>query len=140
VSAAPVAIRQAVAAMRAEDARLTGEIAELLKQRDEVRGALAQTCKVFGVTVDVPGRSSARRGPERATGGRHQAGAVEAPILAALKDGPLTPRDLAQRVGLTVPVLRRRLTYLEADGSITVTGRTHDRLVRLAGDPAKEAP
>lgn len=65
--------------------------------------------------------------------------ATQRRILAALKDGPMAPRVLADAVGLTVNALRHHTAALVDLGRIVETGKTVNKRISLAAPRLQRA-
>jgi DNA-binding Lrp family transcriptional regulator len=63
---------------------------------------------------------------------------IEHEPIAALRNGPLSPRDLATQLGITPGNLRYTAAKLERSGVLVGTGSTTNRLLALSG--RKEVP
>lgn len=78
-------------------------------------------------------------GRARPKSGRRPSLDVDA-FRAALRNGPMAPRDLAAALHVNLAKLRYNVAKLEDEGVLIATGTTASRRIALAGRPAKEAP
>lgn len=88
--------------------------------------------------VDVPVRRLKALPPARRVSSRPAAeeGPLDARVRRALKNGPVTMKDLQAAADLSVYQVRQ----LVDSGAITATGVTNARRYALPGHSAKEAP
>lgn len=61
-------------------------------------------------------------------------------LRAALRSGPMAPRDLARVLNVDRSTLRYQLKLCESAGMVVSTGATANRRIALSGKPAKEVP
>jgi DNA-binding transcriptional ArsR family regulator len=87
-----------------------------------------------------PPRELISRGPASEAEPTRKADKLKDRIRAALTKGPMTPGDLATKLGIERPALRYQVKQLEDAGELVSTGTTADRQIALTGTPAKEAP
>jgi predicted Rossmann fold nucleotide-binding protein DprA/Smf involved in DNA uptake len=86
--------------------------------------------------------------PKRRVVGRPRASAdldheaIKDAIVAALKDGPQRPRDVATKIGGDPHAIRFAVKRLQAEGRVRAEGKTNDRrwMLSKAAKPAKEDP
>jgi len=126
---------------RALDEFLT-ERRNLVARLEKVDALIASTCEVFHLPVPaLDGRRNGTPAPAAVDApARRARSQIGDAIRSALKDGPLSPGDLAEKVGVTRGRLRYQVLALEQSGVIVSTGTTANRQIALAGTPAKEAP
>lgn len=132
--------------MKTGNGPIAQALAQLQLERDNLAARLGKVDALIVSMRDVfhlPGRptlahKSARETPAHANGNGHGKVTAEA-IRAALRDGPMKPGTLADRLGIPRPRLRYTLAQLEAEGVVVSTGATASRRVALPGAPAKEA-
>ena len=131
-------------AMRATTSPIAQALAQLQLERDNLSARLAKVDALIVSMRDVfhlPNRPTLVNRPAREapahTNGRGKVSSEA--IRAALREGPMSPGALADRLGIPRPRLRYTLAQLEADGDVLVTGVTASRRVALPGR-AKEVP
>jgi biotin operon repressor len=109
----------------------------------EVREVIAGLRKVLGVTEAGAPRPVAKaritKDPDPELR-RSKVDKAKEKIRAALARGPMSPGELAEKLGMERPALRYQVKQLEADGVVVSTGTTAGRRIALVGRPTKEAP
>lgn len=109
----------------------TAILADLRDRRDKLTQAIEVIELLNGPVVSAPAKPTRKAGsprPPRAPRGRPT---KHAAIVAALQAGPLSPRVLGPKVGLTPAGLRKALAQMAQSGQVRLDGATNNRQVSL---------
>lgn len=119
------------------------ERANLTARLAKVDALIAQMRDVFHLPEArrVNGHAAKAKGHRPAPRVVSSDGQVTAETISeALRDGPLSPADLAKRLDVPRANLQRLLAVMTSQRLIVATGVTQSRRYTLPGKPAKEAP
>jgi DNA-binding transcriptional ArsR family regulator len=129
-------IARVITELETERENLTARLAKV----DTAIAAVRELFHLPGESASVKTRTTkaAEAEPRRST---RKGDKTREAILSALARGPMTPGDLAEKLGIERPALRYQVKQLEATGEVVSTGSTGDRRVAMAsGRRPKEAP
>jgi CRP-like cAMP-binding protein len=130
--------------MKSTHSHIGGAIDALLAERTHLQARIAKVDEALATMRELfhlpaaerPARTARAKAPKAGTNGHGKIS--EDAIRAALRNGPLSPRDLATQLGITPGNLRYTAAKLERSGVLVGTGSTTNRLLALSG--RKEVP
>jgi DNA-binding transcriptional ArsR family regulator len=122
---------------------LLAERVHLASRLEKVDALIAGVRDVFHLPAPprVNGKHPVATKPKLASNGNGHDGRISDELVrVALQNGPLSPGELAARLGVERSRLRFHIEKMQERGLITASGSTSQRRVALPEAPAKEAP